>query len=39
MDVGVDVAYKMFGEYRPFNISDIIRIMDKREMHKIDGHG
>lgn len=38
MDVGVDVAYKMFGEYRPFNISDINRIMEKREIHKIDSH-
>jgi calcineurin-like phosphoesterase family protein len=39
MDVGMDVAYRMFGEYRPFNIGDITRIMDKRETHKIDGHG
>jgi calcineurin-like phosphoesterase family protein len=38
MDVGVDVAYKMFGEYRPFNIGDISRIMEKREIHKIDCH-
>ena len=38
MDVGVDVAYKMFGEYRPFNIGDITRIMEKREVHKIDHH-
>lgn len=39
MDVGVDVAYRMFGEYRPFNIGDITRIMDKRDIHKIDHHG
>lgn len=39
MDVGVDVAYKMFGEYRPFNIGDITRIMDKRTPEKIDHHG
>ena len=38
MDVGVDVAYRMFGEYRPFNIEDITRIMDKREIHQIDHH-
>jgi len=38
MDVGVDVAYKMFGEYRPFNIGDITRIMDKKEVHQIDHH-
>lgn len=35
MDIGVDVARKMFGEYRPFNIGDITRIMNKREIHKI----
>lgn len=35
MDVGVDVSYKMFGEYRPFNIGDINRIMEKREVGKI----
>lgn len=38
MDVGVDVAYKIFGEYRPFNIGDITRIMEKRDIHKIDHH-
>lgn len=38
MDIGVDVAYRMFGEYRPFNIGDITRIMEKREIHKIDHH-
>ena len=38
MDVGVDVAYKMFGEYRPFNIGDITRIMEKRDIHQIDHH-
>lgn len=38
MDVGVDVAYKVFGEYRPFNIGDITRIMESREIHKIDHH-
>lgn len=38
MDVGVDVAYRMFGEYRPFNIGDITRIMEKRDVHQIDHH-
>jgi calcineurin-like phosphoesterase family protein len=38
MDVGVDVAYRMFGEYRPFNIGDITRIMEKRDIHQIDHH-
>jgi calcineurin-like phosphoesterase family protein len=28
MDVGVDAAYSMFKEYRPFNIDEIIEIMN-----------
>ena len=39
MDVGVDVAFKKFGEYRPFNIGDITNIMSKRSIDKIDHHG
>lgn len=39
MDIGVDVAYKLFGEYRPFNIGDIIRIMEKKDIVKVDHHG
>ncbi len=39
MDVGVDVAFKKFGEYRPFNIGDITNIMSKRTIEKIDHHG
>jgi calcineurin-like phosphoesterase family protein len=39
MDIGVDVAYKMFGEYRPFNIGEILNIMDKRDTSKVDHHG
>jgi len=39
MDVGVDVAFKKFNEYRPFNISDINNIMSKRELEKVDHHG
>lgn len=38
MDVGIDVAFKKFGEYRPFNIGDITNIMSKREVEKIDHH-
>lgn len=38
MDVGIDVAYKMYGEYRPFHISEIIKLMEKREIHTIDHH-
>ena len=39
MDVGVDVAFKKFGEYRPFNIGDITNIMSKRDIEKVDHHG
>jgi calcineurin-like phosphoesterase family protein len=38
MDIGVDVAFKKFGEYRPFNIGDINNIMSKRTIEKIDKH-
>lgn len=38
MDVGVDVAFRKFGEYRPFHIDEIIDIMSKREFEKIDHH-
>lgn len=39
MDVGIDVAYKMFGEYRPFSMDEIIEIMDKKEIAFVDDHG
>jgi calcineurin-like phosphoesterase family protein len=39
MDVGIDVAFKKFGEYRPFNIGDIANIMSKRSIEKVDHHG
>lgn len=39
MDVGIDVAFKKFSEYRPFNIGDITNIMSKRTIEKIDHHG
>jgi len=38
MDVGVDAAYRITGEYRPFSIDEIISIMDKREIAFIDHH-
>ena len=37
-DVGVDTAFRMFGEYRPFKFEEVKKIMDKREMLKIDHH-
>jgi len=39
MDVGVDVAYKLTGEYRPFSMDEIIEIMDKRSVGFVDHHG
>lgn len=38
MDVGVDVAFRMFGEYRPFSIEEIIKIMNTRKIAFVDGH-
>jgi hypothetical protein len=38
MDVGIDVAYRMFGKYRPFSITEIIDIMDKKEIGVLDHH-
>lgn len=39
MDVGVDNAYRLYGEYRPFSLSDVIDVMDKREAKLVDHHG
>ena len=38
MDVGVDNAYRLFGEYRPFNLNEIIEIMKDRKGCVIDHH-
>ena len=38
MDVGVDVAYKMFGEYKPFSLTEIWYIMNERSFKPVDGH-
>jgi calcineurin-like phosphoesterase family protein len=38
MDVGVDSAYKILGEYRPFSFDEIHRILSKREVHEVDHH-
>lgn len=39
MDVGVDVAYKLFDEYRPFSLEEILQIMNKKEVEFPDHHG
>lgn len=38
MDVGVDVAFRMFGEYRPFSWKEIQSIMAKKETEIVDHH-
>jgi calcineurin-like phosphoesterase family protein len=38
MDVGVDAAYRLFGEYRPFHIDEIKSIMNQREIEFPDHH-
>lgn len=38
VDVGVDSAYKLFGEYRPFTINEVTNILDKRDVKIIDQH-
>lgn len=37
MDVGIDKAYALFGEYRPFSLDEIIKIMDKKD--SLEHHG
>jgi calcineurin-like phosphoesterase family protein len=32
MDVGIDNAYRLLGEYRPFSMTEIIDIMNKRKV-------
>jgi len=38
MDVGIDVARRITGEYRPFRIEEIIDMMDKKEIKYPDKH-
>ena len=38
MDVGVDSAARVLGEYRPFRFSEIMNIMAKREKKVVDHH-
>jgi calcineurin-like phosphoesterase family protein len=38
MDVGIDVAYKLFGEYRPFSLEEVIDILNKKQIQYIDHH-
>lgn len=38
MDVGIDNAFKLFGEYRPFSQQDITDYMKKREFKQVSHH-
>lgn len=38
MDVGIDNAKKLLGEYRPFSIEEVIQLMSKREIFFPDHH-
>lgn len=38
MDVGVDVAFRMFGEYRPFSWTEINQMLSKKETEVVDHH-
>lgn len=38
MDVGVDNAFKILGEYRPFSFDEIMSIMNKRNGHNTGDH-
>jgi len=38
MDVGVDSAYRILGEYRPFSLREISNILSKREHNPVDHH-
>jgi len=38
MDVGIDNAKKLLGEYRPFSIEEVINLMSKREIFFPDHH-
>ena len=39
MDVGVDSAARILGEYRPFRFNEIKNILDKRDKMVVDHHG
>jgi calcineurin-like phosphoesterase family protein len=38
MDVGIDVAKRLYGEYRPFHLDEIVKIMEKRDVVMVDHH-
>ena len=38
MDVGVDAAYHLTGEYRPFSIEEVAEMLNKRPIKAVDHH-
>lgn len=38
MDVGIDNAFRLTGEYRPFNLNEVLELMSKRDIHYVDHH-
>lgn len=38
IDVGVDCAFSILGEYRPFSFEELRKILDQRPGHSIDHH-
>jgi hypothetical protein len=38
MDVGIDNAYKLLGEYRPFNITEVYELLKDRSSQIVDHH-
>jgi len=39
MDVGIDNAFKVLGEYRPFRLDEVVEILNKRNISFVDNHG
>lgn len=38
LDVGVDNAFKLLGEYRPFSLEEILELVGKKPGHVLDHH-
>lgn len=38
MDVGLDAAKRILGEYRPFSVEEVISILSKKEVSYLDHH-
>ena len=38
LDIGIDRAYQLYGEYRPFSLKDIFKYMEDRGFDKLSHH-